>query len=208
MKIETRFGLYGILTNPVVGYERLAEVMTAKKVRFVQLRMKDAPPDEVFETAVRLRRIIGGHSLFIVNDFIDVAKEAGADGVHLGQDDPPFEAARAALGPEAIIGLSTHNPRQTASACALDPSYIGVGPVFATPTKKQPDPVIGTGGLRRMLDVATVAAVALGGIDLENLGSVLAAGAENVCAVRYINASADPGGRIDELRAVMEASER
>lgn len=203
MKIETRFGLYGILTNPVVGYERLAEVMTEKEVRFVQLRMKDAPKDEVFETAVRLRRIIGGSSLFIVNDFIDVAKEAGADGVHLGQGDASYEEARAALGPEAIIGLSTHNPGQTVAACALGPSYIGVGPVFATPTKKNPDPVIGIDGMRLMLDAATVPAVVLGGIDETNLGEVVAAGAQNVCAVRFINGSTDPGARIDELRAIM-----
>lgn len=191
MKIED-FGLYGILTEPRVGYERLAAVLTARGVRFIQLRMKGAPHDLVRRTAEAVRAVIRPPSLFIVNDDPQIARDVGADGVHLGQDDMPYAEARALLGPEAVIGLSTHNPTQTRDACALGPDYIGVGPVFATPTKAIPDPVIGLKGMGEMLAQATVPAVCIGGIDLDNVAEVLAAGARNVCAVRAITQSDDP----------------
>ena len=194
-----KIGFYGILTNPVVGYERLAEVMVERGVRIIQLRMKDAPADEVLATARRLREIIPPGVTFIVNDSPEIALESGADGVHLGQDDMPYGEARKIVGPDAVIGLSTHNPAQTTAACALEPHYIGVGPVFATPTKVNPDPVIGLGGMREMLSIATVPAVVLGGIDHDNLAEVLSAGAQNVCAVRCINHSEDPGVELDRM---------
>ena len=197
-KIE-KIGFYGILTNPVVGYERLAEVMVERGVRIIQLRMKDAPADEVLATARRLREIIPSGVTFIVNDSPMIALESGADGVHLGQNDMPCDEARKIVGPDAVIGLSTHNPAQTTAACALSPDYIGVGPVFATPTKKNPDPVIGLGGMAEMLSIATVPAVVLGGIDHDNLAEVLSAGARNVCAVRCINDSKDPGVELDRM---------
>lgn len=199
MKFQDEFGFYGILTNPVVGYERLASVMFERGVRFIQLRMKNAPRDEVVGVARSVRSIIGPGSFFIVNDDPEIALEVGADGVHLGRDDTPYASAREMLGDEAIIGLSTHNPEQTRAACAQKPDYIGVGPVFPTPTKAIPDPVIGIDGMREMLDLSTVPAVAIGGIDLSNLSEVLDAGARNVCAVRCVNASSDPASALDRI---------
>ena len=192
-------GFYGILTNPVVGYERLAEVMVERGVRIIQLRMKDASKTEVLSMAVKIRRIVPEGITFIVNDYPEIAREVGACGVHLGQDDMPYDEARKIVGPDAVIGLSTHNPAQTEAACALGPDYIGVGPVHATPTKKNPDPVIGLGGMTEMLSIATVPAVVLGGIDHDNLAEVLSAGARNVCAVRCINDSKDPGIELDRM---------
>ena len=192
------FGFYGILTNPACGFEEMAEVMVRERVRYIQLRMKDRPREAVYETAVRLRGIIGGDSLFIVNDDVAIAREVGADGVHIGQEDMAYADVRRLMGPEKIVGLSTHNPVQTRAACALTPlpDYIGVGPVYATPTKKKPDPVIGFDGLEEMLAVATVPAVAIGGIDLENVADVVGRGARNVCAVRCVNQASDPGAVI------------
>jgi len=196
-------GLYGILTNPVVGYERLAEIMVAKGLKIIQLRMKDAPRAEVVAVARRLRGIVPAGVAFIVNDDPEIALEVAADGVHLGQDDMPYPRAREIMGPGAIIGLSTHNPDQTRSACALGPDYVGVGPVYATPTKRNPDPVIGLDGMRAMLGLATVPAVVLGGIDHSNAREVLDGGARNICAVRCINASDHPGAEIDRLLAAL-----
>lgn len=203
MKIVDGFGLYGILTVPVVGYSVLAVAMVRKKVRFIQLRMKDDSRDHVFTVARRLRQIIGGDSLFIINDDPMLAVEVGADGVHLGQDDMSIEDARLIMGPGSVIGLSTHNPNQTIDACQRGADYIGVGPVYATPTKANPDSVIGIDGMRRMLALATVPAVVLGGIDATNILEVVAAGARNVSAVRWINRSADPDSVIDDARSLI-----
>lgn len=206
MKIEDEFGFYGILTNPVVGYEALATLMTERQVRFVQLRMKDAPRDQLLAMAKRLRPIIRKPSLFIVNDDPRVAAEAEADGVHLGQNDMSIEQARKIVGPDRLIGLSTHNPTQTRAACAQHPHYIGVGPLFPTPTKKIPDPAIGLDGMGQMLAVATVPAVVLGSIDHSNLPQVLQAGAKNICAVRCINQSEDPGSELDKMIRVIQSA--
>ena len=192
MDDNTDFGFYGILTNPRVGYETLASIMVEQQVRYIQLRIKDRSREDILNMARRIRSIVKGKSLFIVNDHPDVAKEAEADGVHLGQEDMSIEEARTILGSDAIVGISTHNPSQTQAACALKPDYIGVGPVYATPTKKIPDPVIGLDGMRAMVQMARVPAVAIGGIDLKNLDDVLQNGARNVCAVRCINNAEDP----------------
>ncbi|MBN2527459.1 MAG: thiamine phosphate synthase [Deltaproteobacteria bacterium] len=192
-------GFYGILTNPVVGYEKLTEVMVERGVKIIQLRMKDAPENTVLEMARTLRVLIPLSVKFIVNDNPLVALESGADGVHLGQSDMAYTEARTLMGKDAIIGLSTHNPEQIRAACLLAPNYIGVGPVYATPTKQIPDPVLGISGMQEMLALATVPAVCLGGIDHENVDDVLSGGAQNICAVRCINASADPGAELDKM---------
>ncbi len=204
MEFPREIGLYGILTNPLVGYEHLAAVMVEKGLKIIQLRIKDAPVEIVERSARAVRAVVPPGVAFIVNDDPRIARDVGADGVHLGQDDAPIGEARAILGADAVVGLSTHNPDQTRAACALGPAYVGVGPVYPTPTKKNPDPVIGLGGMRGMLDLATVPAVVLGGIDHSNIAEVLAAGAQNVCAVRCINSSQDPGTEIERLLAAIE----
>ena len=205
MRSRLETGLYGILADPVVGYERLAAIMVAKGLRAIQLRMKDAVRAEVVAVARRVRAVVPAGVAFVVNDDPAIAAEVGADGVHLGRGDMPYAEARRIVGDDAIIGLSTHNPEQTMAACALGPDYIGVGPVFATPTKRIPDPVIGLDGMRRMLALATVPAVAIGGIDHGNAASVVAAGARSLCAVRCINCSADPGAEIDRMLLVLQS---
>lgn len=193
MKIPETFGLYAILTDPVKGYEYTAKLLVDHRIAFVQLRMKNAPLDVIRRTAEKLHLITAGSdSRLIINDDPDIALDACADGVHLGQDDMPYEKARAIVGPEAVIGLSTHSPEQTRIACALKPDYIGIGPVYPTPTKAKPDPVIGIEVMKTMLSLATVPAVAIGGIDLKNLREVLDAGAKNFCMVRQLMRSANP----------------
>ena len=203
MKVPADLGFYGILSEPRVGYPRLAELMVDRGVRIIQLRMKRAARAEVLEVARTLRTIIPPGRLFIVNDDPAVARDAGADGVHLGRLDAPYAHARELLGPDAVIGLSTHNPDETTGACAAGADYIGVGPVFCTATKADPDPVIGLDGLRRLLDLATVPAVAIGGIDTSNAAAVLAVGARNFAAVGCVNDSHHPGEVVDRLLALL-----
>lgn len=198
--IPPSFGFYSILTNPVRGYEYCTKLLVQCGIAFVQLRMKDAPRKDVLEIARMMRAITRGtETRLIINDDPQIARESGADGVHLGQDDIPFGEARKIVGENAIIGLSTHSLQQMRDACALRPAYVGVGPVFATPTKKNPDPVIGLDGMRQMIAQATVPAVAIGGITLENLAAVLQAGAINFCMVREVAQSQDPEKVLKEV---------
>ncbi|MBN1130179.1 MAG: thiamine phosphate synthase [Chitinispirillaceae bacterium] len=193
MEIPNTFGLYAILTDPVKGYEYMTRLLVDHGASFIQLRMKQEPAGTILANAERLRAITAGSgSRLIINDHPGIAAKVNADGVHLGQEDLPFADARAIVGPNAIIGLSTHSPAQTIAACALRPEYIGVGPVFPTPTKAKADPALGLDGMKTMLAAATVPAVAIGGIDLTNLRDVLSAGARNFCMVRQLMQAKEP----------------
>lgn len=193
MKVPPCFGLYAILTDPVKGYDFTAKLFVDYKIAFIQLRMKTGPVDAVRKIAEKLRRITAGSaSKLIINDYPDIAADVGADGVHVGQDDMPYEKARTIAGPDAVIGISTHSPDQTRSACVLKPDYIGIGPVYPTPTKAKPDRVIGIDGMKKMLSLATVPAVVIGGIDLSNLREVLGAGGRNFCMMRQLMQAGDP----------------
>ena len=193
MDVPARFGFYGILTNPMRGYAYLAELFVDHEVRFIQLRMKKETRRERYHIAESLRRITDGtRSLFIVNDDVQMAADVCADGAHIGQDDLPVEDARKILAPGAIIGLSTHNPKQTEAACRKLPAYIGVGPVYPTPTKVIADPVLGIATMKEMVALSTVPAVVIGGIDQSNLRDVIRGGAVNFCSVRTVNATLTP----------------
>ena len=197
------FGLYLVMTNPVVGYERCCEAAVKAGVRMVQLRMKDAPRDEVVAVGRALRRITAGtQTLFIVNDDPSVAAEVGADGVHVGQGDMPPAEVRAKFPSLRVVGLSTHNPEQAAKAAREPVDYVGVGPVYATPTKKIPDPTLGLETMGRMVASVPFAAVAIGGIGAETLPAVLAAGARTFAVVRAVCASDDPYAAIRALQRV------
>lgn len=204
------FGLYLVLTDPVAGYERCAEAAVETGVRYVQLRMKHSPASEILAMAQRLRRITAGSATrFIVNDDAGIARESGADGVHLGQDDMPLNEARR-LWPEPgkIFGLSTHSEEHEAAARKLAPDYIGVGPVYPTPTKDKPDPVLGPERAGRIIRNSPLTAVAIGGIDAENLPAVLAGGAVNFCVVRAVTQQPDPKAAILRLQRLWKEFRR
>ena len=202
------FGLYLILTRPAAGWVACAKAAAAQGVRFLQLRMKRTPRDEVLAMAKTLRALTRGtDTLFIVNDFVDIAAEVDADGVHLGREDMPLEEARRRW-PTAgkIFGLSTHSEEQAAAAAAQRPDYIGVGPVYATPTKEVPDPTLGLERMGAIVRSAPLTAVAIGGINRDNLGDVLAAGARNFAVVRAVNQSPAPEEAIGELMDIWRAA--
>jgi len=201
------FGLYLILTEPVAGYAACAAAAVRCQVRYLQLRMKNAPPDRILETARRIRALTRGtQTLFIVNDDVEIAREVDADGTHLGQNDMPLsEARRRWPVPGKRFGLSTHNAAQARLACALAPDYIGVGPVFATPTKAVPDPALGLPEMRKIVGASPLTTVAIGGIDRDNLADVLGHGASNFCVVRAVNLSPEPEAAIRELQGIWRA---
>ena len=198
------FGFYLVMTNPTVGYAKCAEAAVKAGVKIVQLRMKHAPREEILREAREVRRITSGtQTLFIVNDDPDIASEAEADGVHVGQDDLPPSEIRARYPDLRIIGLSTHNINQTRASTSQPIDYIGVGPVYATPTKDIPDPTLGLETMGEMIAAAAHPAVAIGGIDLSRLHSVISAGARNFAVVRAVCLSSNP---YDEIRKFMEAA--
>ena len=197
------FGFYLVMTDPVVGYERCCEAAVKAGVRMVQLRMKDAPRGEVAATARALRSITAGTATnLIINDDPSVAAECGADGVHVGQGDMPVSEVRRRYPSLGIVGLSTHNLAQVRAAAAERPDYIGVGPVYATPTKKIPDPTLGPETAGRMIAEAPCPAVAIGGLDFETLPSAIAAGARNYAVVRAVCRSSDPYAAIMRIAEV------
>ncbi|HEX8652769.1 MAG TPA: thiamine phosphate synthase [Pyrinomonadaceae bacterium] len=155
---------------------------------FVQLREKLLSPREFYreaEAALSVARVRGVR--LIINDRVDVALALQADGVHLGQDDLPPEAARRLLGKRAIIGLSTHNLEQAREAAHQPVDYIALGPIFPTSSKDHPDPVVGLDGLRRVYEaIGSVPLVAIGGINSENARRTLDAGAAAVAVLSVL----------------------
>ena len=214
----TDFGFYLVMTDPVVGYARCAEAAVRAGVRVVQLRMKHAERADILREAREVRRVTRGTgTLFILNDDPSIAAEADADGVHVGQDDIPVAEVRRLFPSLKVVGLSTHNlgharaaalgttaphaggPRSCAAAI---PDYIGVGPVYATPTKDIPDPTLGLVTMAEMIAAVPFPAVAIGGIDEARLPEVVAAGARNFAAVRAVCRSADPYSAIRRLQDI------
>ena len=204
----TDFGFYLVVTDPVAGYARCCEAAVEAGVRMVQLRMKDAPRGEVLSVAREMRRITRGtETNFIVNDDPSIAAEAEADGVHVGQTDMKVSEVRRLYPSLRIVGLSTHSLGQVEAAREESPDYIGVGPVYATPTKKIPDPTLGPEMAGRMIAAAPCPAVAIGGINGGNLREVLAAGARNFAVVRAVCGSPDPLSAIRVLLAQLACCE-
>jgi thiamine-phosphate pyrophosphorylase len=202
--MKEQFGLYLILTNPVAGYETCARAAVDCGVRYLQLRMKDAPADSVLETALALRAITRGtQTRFIVNDDLAIAMACDADGLHLGQGDPSLAAARAQWNtPGKILGLSTHSMEQAVQALEQKPDYIGIGPVFPTKTKADADPALGVEETARITAATPITAAAIGGITPTNLSGLLDAGVDNFCVVGAVNTAADPAAAIRTLQEI------
>src|SRR3990172_4333495 len=194
-----------------ITYARLAGISQAEQVlrlaeggaTLVQLREKNLSSREFFldaEEALRVARRRGVK--IIVNDRVDIALELNADGVHLGQDDLPPEAARRLLGDEAVIGFSTHNPEQAVIAAKLPVDYLAVGPIFSTYTKRNPDPPLGLEGLRTIrAAIGGIPLVAIGGITADNAAKVLAAGADGVAVIGgLLSSGADIKANLERIR--------
>ena len=183
---------YPILVPSRIGGGRIEEVsefaqeLAAGGARIIQLREKQASSREILRLARELRRVLANDVALVINDRADLAVAAGADGVHLGQDDLPPDAARKIIGQFRLLGVSTHNPEQLQATLQRSADYIAIGPVFATISKDNPDPVIGLEGVRHARSVTRKPLVAIGGITPENCRSVIEAGADSVAVIGAI----------------------
>ena len=186
-------GFYAVLDRED---ESLARALVgASRVLQIRIKPRDGMADaaQLLRVARMARRICDdAGAALIVNDRVDVAIAAGADGVHLGQTDLPLAEARR-LAPDLWIGVSTHNVDQVRAACAAGADYLGFGPVFATSTKRNPDPVQGLDGLRAAVAAASGRpVVAIGGITAAQIGDVYRTGVHAVCAISAVNDALDP----------------
>jgi len=161
----------------------------------IQLRAKDTEDDKLFALAVEFVRMCkNADTLSIINDRVDIAVAAAADGVHLGQNDLPIEQARKLQLAPLIIGKSTHSPEQLRTACRQLPTYVSLGPVFATPTKPTVEPV-GLDYVRKATEILAdtgIGNVAVGGITLDNVEEVLNAGAKAIAVCSAVTEAGDP----------------
>jgi thiamine-phosphate pyrophosphorylase len=174
-------------------------------VDMVQLRDKSASDSQLHAAVTSLRVLCDRHdALLWLNDRPDLAVEWGLDGVHVGQDDEPVEAVRAAVGPELLIGLSTHSPEQLEAALGGEADQLSVGPVWETPTKEG-RPAAGLDYVRHAAGRAAGRAwFAIGGIDMDNVREVTEAGAERIVVVRAIRDAPDPRAAAAALRAALD----
>ena len=172
--------------------ERILRAALSGGAGMVELRERDLPKGAIDRSGQTFRRIADTYSaLFIVNDDPHLARELDADGVHVGQDDMDPAEARAILGPDAIIGLSTHSAEQIEAAGDSSVDYISVGPIWETPTKEG-RPATGLDLIHAASEIAQVPWFAIGGIDPGNVEQVRTAGAERICVVRAIRDADDP----------------
>ena len=160
-----------------------AEELAAAGTTLLQYRNKQGSARQMLEDARNLKRLVGTRVRLVMNDRADLALAAGFGGLHVGQDDLSPEASRRIIGPDQWLGVSTHNPGQIAEADKTDADYLAIGPVFATTSKANPDPVLGLEGVRRARELARKPLVAIGGITRNNARSVIEAGADSVAVI-------------------------
>ena len=203
-------GLYLILTDPVVGYEKLVEIAVAERVAAIQLRDKVLDSGPLLVLARRLRGITRGSStLFFVNDRAEIAALAEADGVHVGQHDLSVAEARAICGDGMLVGRSTHNRRELRAALAERPDYVGIGPVYGTTSKDRPDPTLGVARAGRLCAACGgLPAVAIGGVTAARVGELLHAGFAAYALIAEVNRSEQPRAAIRRLRRAEREAER
>jgi thiamine-phosphate pyrophosphorylase len=206
MKKSLGRGLYGMLDLPeavasqpaaslLASARRIYEPLLASGVSLLQLRMKGATATAMLTILEELLARRPAATRIIVNDRLDVALCSGADGVHLGQDDLPLSAAQRVVNAcgrhDFLIGISTHDEEQAAAAQAGGADYIALGPIYATQSKLKPDPIVGPQRLAALCRGATCPVVAIGGITLDRLPEIVAAGAPLCAIISAVNGAAD-----------------
>lgn len=180
--------LYAIVDPECLAHDdskvlRFARELLDAGIDLLQFRDKKGPAQHTLSLARELKRINRGRAILVMNDRADLCLAADFDGVHLGQDDLSISAARRLLGEKKIIGCSTHTLAQLHEAEAGPADYIAFGPIFATASKAEPDPVVGVEGLREARRNSTKPLVAIGGITLKNCRDVIEAGADSLAVI-------------------------
>lgn len=201
-------GLCLVTDRALCGARPLEEVVLEAirgGVSSVQLREKHLTTRAFVETAGRLKALLAPFGIpLIINDRVDVALAVGADGVHVGQDDMPCEIARRLLGPTALIGLSVETWDDVVRAQEQPVNYLGVSPIFATPTKTDTRGAWGLEGLARIHAFSRHPLVAIGGLNAANIRDVVQAGAEGIAVVSALCAAPDPQRTAESLKHCLE----
>ena len=189
------------------GMVETARAAVAGGATMVQLRDKTASTADMIATGRALQAVLEGTGArLIVNDDVEAAVALSADGLHVGQGDAAADRVRARIGPEMILGLSVETAAAAEAVDAARVDYVGVGPVFATPTKPDHSPPVGFGGLTQLVSAVPVPAVAIGGLNASHAAAVVAAGADGMAVVSAICSAADPGTAAQTIaRALREA---
>lgn len=205
--IKSALRLYLVTDRPLSLGRPLEEIVSeavAGGVTMVQLREKECPTGEFIALARRLKGLLAPLGVpLIINDRVDVALAADADGVHIGQSDMPYEDARRLLGKDKIIGLSVENFCDVERANSLDVDYIGISPVYGTPTKSDTAEPFGLEGLRRAVALSAHPTVAIGGMNAQTIGAVMATGTDGVAVVSAICSAPSPRKAAAELNAII-----
>jgi thiamine-phosphate pyrophosphorylase len=178
-----------------------AQELVAAGATLLQYRNKSGSTRDMLAQAVELKRRFGKAVKLIMNDRADLCLAAGFDGVHVGQDDLLPEGARKVIGEGLLLGVSTHNPEQVSKADKTSADYLAIGPVFATSSKANPDPVIGLEGVRRARALTRKPLVAIGGITRENCRSVIEAEADSVAVISDL--LREPGKSAEEFLRIL-----
>jgi len=174
-------------------------------VTMVQLREKDCTTSEFYKIAMELKECLRPYNVpLIINDRIDIALACDAEGLHIGQSDMPYDVARKLMGSNKIIGLSVENIEQAKRANDLDVDYIGVSPVFGTPTKTDTAPALGLEGLRDISAISRHPIVAIGGININNAKEIIEAGAGTIAVVSSVMSAENPKLAAEELVRIIK----
>jgi thiamine-phosphate pyrophosphorylase len=205
-RLERLSGLYAIVGGPDPVAQ--AQAVIAGGARVVQVRMKDRPSGEVLDAARQIVAVAAGRALVIVNDRADLAVLAGADGVHVGDEDLPAAEARAVVGPGLLVGRTARTLADGRAALAAGADHVGFGPVFASRTKPIDVPLRGLGLLRDVCAGLGAPVVAISGITEANVGEVARAGAACAAVIDDLFGHGDPEARARALAAAFEAGRR
>ncbi len=200
-----------LVTDRSLSLGRSLESVVAQAVEggvtMVQLREKDCSTLEFYEQAILLKKCLHPYNIpLIINDRLDIALACDAEGLHIGQSDIPYDIARKLLGKDKIIGLSVECLQDAVNANELDVDYIGISPVFGTPTKTDTAPALGLEGIREIVKISRHPAVGIGGINQANAADIIEAGADGISVVSAIMSASDPKQAAFQLMNIIQKS--
>lgn len=202
--------LYLVTDRGIAGKRDIADIVLEAVqggVTMVQLREKNISTREFVELAVKLKKILTPYDVpLIINDRVDVAVASGADGVHIGQSDMPYHIARGMLGYDKIIGLSVENFEQVEESNGLAVDYIGISPVFSTPTKTDTAEPFGLEGLKKAVAMSTHPTVGIGGMNPDTAASVMATGTDGIAVVSAIVGAESPREASQNLLKIIDSA--
>ena len=202
--------LYLVTDRGIAGKRDITDIVLEAVqggVTMVQLREKNISTREFVELAVKLKKILAPYDVpLIINDRVDVAVASGADGVHIGQSDMPYHIARGMLGYDKIIGLSVENFEQVEESNGLAVDYIGISPVFSTPTKTDTAEPFGLEGLKKAVAMSTHPTVGIGGMNPDTAASVMATGTDGIAVVSAIVGAESPREASQNLIKIIDSA--